>query len=107
MITSIIDRLNQKMENLRLERRYTRQRSTRTHYVSEAYYVNGEYFFSTDDAKTNTHIGELHQNQNPAQHGKISSLCKMGLDWKKKGDKFGCGPQLHGSRVKVRDVRRR
>ncbi|POS82975.1 L30e-like protein [Erysiphe pulchra] len=48
---NLFERLHQKMEVFRLERRYTCQRQQRTTFVSNAQYVNGEYVLSPQKSK--------------------------------------------------------
>jgi hypothetical protein len=44
---SIIERIQAKLELLRLEKRYTRDRRRRSTFVSNAIYVDGEYVYQT------------------------------------------------------------
>ncbi|KAI6779934.1 uncharacterized protein J7T54_000234 [Emericellopsis cladophorae] len=56
---SLLDKLQSKLELLRLEKRYTRSRHRRSHFVSGAVYVDGEYVFqtpnSTGSSKSSSH----------------------------------------------------
>ncbi|CAK7235328.1 hypothetical protein SCUCBS95973_009233 [Sporothrix curviconia] len=44
---SFIERIQAKLEILRLEKRYTRRRNRRSTFVSNAIYVDGEYVYQT------------------------------------------------------------
>lgn len=44
-MSTIIERIQAKLELLRLEKRYTRHRSRRSTFVSNAIYVDGEYVY--------------------------------------------------------------
>ncbi|EGS19511.1 uncharacterized protein CTHT_0049830 [Thermochaetoides thermophila DSM 1495] len=44
---NIIDRIQAKLELLRLEKRYTRSRHRRSTFVSNAIYVDGEYIYQS------------------------------------------------------------
>jgi hypothetical protein len=76
---SIFDRIQSKLEILRLEKRYTRSRHRRSAFVSNAVYIDGEYVYQTPNStggssnsssasSTTTHgIDALHaERHNPA-----------------------------------------
>ncbi len=44
---NILDRIQQRIELFRLEKRYTRNRNRRSTFVSNAVYVDGEYVYNT------------------------------------------------------------
>ena len=50
MTLNLIERLQAKLELFRLEQRYTRRRSRRSTFVSNAVYVDGEYVYQTPNA---------------------------------------------------------
>jgi hypothetical protein len=45
-MVNLLDLLHQKLELFRLEQRYTRRRTRRSTFVSEAQYVDGEYIYA-------------------------------------------------------------
>lgn len=47
---SILDKIQAKLELLRLEKRYTRSRHRRSGFVSNAVYVDGEYVYQTPNS---------------------------------------------------------
>lgn len=47
MVFDLLDRLQAKLEILRLEKRYARRRNRRSTFVSNAVYVDGEYIYNT------------------------------------------------------------
>ena len=44
---NILDRIQQRIDLFRLEKRYTRNRNRRSTFVSNAVYVDGEYVYNT------------------------------------------------------------
>ncbi|KJZ76751.1 hypothetical protein HIM_03628 [Hirsutella minnesotensis 3608] len=59
---SLIDRIQAKLELLRLEKRYTRHRHRRSTFVSNAIYVDGEYIFqvpNTTGSSTDSSTGRV------------------------------------------------
>ncbi|CAD6501363.1 BgTH12-01615 [Blumeria graminis f. sp. triticale] len=85
---NLLERLNQKMEILRLEQRYTRQRNRRTTFVSEAQYVNGEYIYSPTSPHGTKYTADIKKaketDHQPGPSKVTGRLHKMGLDWGKK-----------------------
>ncbi|KAL2889850.1 hypothetical protein HOO65_020392 [Ceratocystis lukuohia] len=56
----IIDRIQAKLELMRLEKRYTRHRHRRSTFQTNAVYVDGEYIYQTPNmtgSSTNSHAG--------------------------------------------------
>ncbi|RKU45615.1 hypothetical protein DL546_008272 [Coniochaeta pulveracea] len=47
---NLIERIQQKLELIRLEKRYTRRRNRRSTFVSNAVYVDGEYIYNTPNS---------------------------------------------------------
>ena len=70
---SLLDKLQSKLELLRLEKRYTRSRHRRSHFVSGAVYVDGEYVFqtpnSTGSSKSSSHTTATGTPGTDALHG--------------------------------------
>ncbi|KAI1006845.1 hypothetical protein K3495_g1381 [Podosphaera aphanis] len=88
---NFLDRINQKLEVFRLEQRYTRQRSRRTTFVSEAQYIDGEYVYAPNSPHSQNLGGGVKRdayNTEPraVQCSVASRIYRMGLDWKRKGD---------------------
>ncbi|KAK2628843.1 hypothetical protein QTJ16_001946 [Diplocarpon rosae] len=85
---NLLELINSKLELFRLEQRYTRRRSRRSTFVSEAQYVDGEYVYSPTSsyaAKCNT--GESDSDRTEAsKESKLSRrVSKMRLekmDWR-------------------------
>lgn len=74
---SLIQRIQAKLELMRLEKRYTRSRNRRSTFVSNAIYVDGEYIYQTpvstgsssdsSSSQYGTHINALHHEE-PTAH---------------------------------------
>lgn len=70
---SLMDRIQAKLELLRLEKRYTRSRHRRSAFVSNAVYIDGEYVFqqtpsSTGSSSTSSHVS-MNSHGIDALHG--------------------------------------
>jgi len=96
---NLLDLLHSKLELFRLEQRYTRRRNRRSTFVSEAQYVDGEYIYSPTSSYSAKCSGANSDSEKESEKGSGSRrLSKMGMDWRKGGDK-------RQSRVSVREVR--
>jgi len=96
---NLLDLLQSKLELFRLEQRYIRRRNRRSTFVSEAQYVDGEYIYSpTSSYSTKCSGGNSDSEKESEKGGGSRRLSKMGMDWRKGGDK-------RQSRVSVREVR--
>ncbi|KAG9247460.1 hypothetical protein BJ878DRAFT_176905 [Calycina marina] len=56
----LFEKLNQKIELLRLEQRYTKGRNRRSTFVSEALYVDGEYIYEPTSSFSKATSQRLH-----------------------------------------------
>lgn len=104
---NLIERLHQKMEVFRLERRYTCQRQQRTTFVSKAQYVNGEYVLSPPKSKQphtlKAKISEAIEAGRQEYRGRFSS--RLGkLNWGIKRETLSATKKLQD---RLREVRRR
>ncbi|TVY16744.1 hypothetical protein LARI1_G004776 [Lachnellula arida] len=111
---NLIDLISQKLEIIRLEKRYTRRRNRRSTFVSEAQYVDGEYVYSPNSAYSlkcsagnsdnDDDSGSKDSSSKGSSQSKASSrMSKMGLekmDWRK-----GREERDDKSRVSVREVK--
>lgn len=64
---SLMDRIQAKLELLRLEKRYTRSRHRRSAFVSNAVYIDGEYVFQQTPSTTGSSSNSSHASMN--SHG--------------------------------------
>lgn len=64
---SLMDRIQAKLELLRLEKRYTRSRHRRSAFVSNAVYIDGEYVFQQTPSSTGSSSNSSHASMN--SHG--------------------------------------
>jgi len=68
-MVNLIDMINQKLELYRLEKRYIRSRNRRSTFVSDAVYVDGEYYSANTSYSANCTAGD-------SDSGSKSSLSK-------------------------------
>lgn len=66
---SLLNRIQAKLELLRLEKRYTRQRHRRSTFISNAIYVDGEYVYQTPNStgssfNESSRVDALHGEKN-------------------------------------------
>ncbi|PBP18728.1 hypothetical protein BUE80_DR010270 [Diplocarpon rosae] len=86
---NLLDLINSKLELFRLEQRYTRRRSRRSTFVSEAQYVDGEYVYSPTSpcaAKCNTGGSESDRTEASKESKLSRRVSKMRfekMDWRK------------------------
>ncbi|RKF62141.1 hypothetical protein OnM2_035058 [Erysiphe neolycopersici] len=104
---NLLERLHEKMEVFRLERRYTCQRQQRTTFVSKAKYVNGEYIFSPSKSKQphnfKAKINDAVEAGRQEYRGKISSRLAK-INWGLKRETLSATKKLQ---ERVREARRR
>lgn len=67
IMPSLMDRIQAKLELLRLEKRYTRSRHRRSAFVSNAVYIDGEYVFQQTPSSTGSSSASSHASMN--SHG--------------------------------------
>lgn len=119
-MVNFIDLIHQKLELLRLEKRYTRRRNRRSTFVSEAEYVDGEYIYaptssysaqvtggssksgtSTDTTDTTDSSAGLEKKLGR----RLTKMALGGLDWRQGGaGKKSKGEEQRRSRVSVREI---
>lgn len=73
MSPSIFERIQAKIELLRLEKRYTRRRNRRSTFVSHAIYVDGEYVYQTPNATGSSYNSHSSSNVGAASPTSDSS----------------------------------
>ncbi|CAK7243584.1 MAG: hypothetical protein STHCBS139747_005110 [Sporothrix thermara] len=69
---NFIERIQAKLEILRLEKRYTRHRNRRSTFVSNAIYVDGEYVYQTP-ASTGSSTNTSTSSASRQTHGSSAS----------------------------------
>lgn len=104
-MVNLFDLISQKMELMRLEKRYTHRRNRRSTFFSEAQYVDGEYVYSptsTYSAKCTAGASDSDEDRGSKESKGSKRMSKMGLDslnWRK-----GTADKRQ-NRVSVRDVK--
>lgn len=69
---SLLDKIQAKLELLRLEKRYTRSRHRRSAFVSNAIYVDGEYVFQTPNTTGSSSATSSSVSGIDALHGDLA-----------------------------------
>ncbi|KZZ92138.1 hypothetical protein AAL_06348 [Moelleriella libera RCEF 2490] len=69
---NLFDKIQARLELLRLEKRYTRRRNRRSTFQSNAIYVDGEYVFQTPSS-TGSSTNSNNSSRNDALHGEMAS----------------------------------
>ncbi|PQE13326.1 3-phosphoinositide-dependent kinase 1 protein [Rutstroemia sp. NJR-2017a BVV2] len=112
---SLMNLINQKLELYRLEKRYTRRRNRRSTFVSDAVYVDGEYYspnsysYSANcTAGTDSDSGSKTSEESKASKdntGKSSVTSKRMsmMDWRRGSVREN--KQTGGTRVSVREMK--
>lgn len=73
MAPGILERLQSKIELWRLEQRYTRRRSRRSAFVSNAIYVDGEYIYQTPNTTGSSNSSSAADSVGPSSSSSSSS----------------------------------
>ncbi|KAI6244835.1 hypothetical protein HI914_06861 [Erysiphe necator] len=104
---NLLERLHQKVEVFRLERRYTCQRQQRTTFVSKAQYVNGEYILSPPKSKQPHSFGAKIKDpvgSSRQDYGDKLSNCLGRMNWRIKREALLATRKLQD---RVRGAKRR
>ncbi|KAG4026550.1 hypothetical protein MFRU_039g00280 [Monilinia fructicola] len=116
-MVKLIDIINQKLELYRLEKRYINSRNRRSTFVSDAVYVDGEYYSSNNTYSANCTAGDVDSGSNSSSSkdskltkdttGKTmaSSRSKRAslMDWRR-GSVRGKHSERDGTKVSVREL---
>ncbi|KAF7890642.1 hypothetical protein EAF00_008957 [Botryotinia globosa] len=108
-MVKLIDMINQKLELYRLEKRYINSRNRRSTFVSDAVYVDGEYYSANDTYSANCTAGDGDSGSKVSKdttgktmastRSKRSSL----MDWRR-GSVRGKHVDREGTKVSVREL---
>ncbi|KAF7854688.1 hypothetical protein EAF04_010257 [Stromatinia cepivora] len=116
-MVKFIDMINQKLELYRLEKRYINSRNRRSTFVSDAVYVDGEYYSAnnTYSAHCTAGDGDSRSNSSSTKESKLikdmtgktmaSARSKRSslMDWRR-GSVRGKNSEREGTKVSVREL---
>ncbi|KAI9643192.1 hypothetical protein NHQ30_007808 [Ciborinia camelliae] len=116
-MVKIIDMINQKLELYRLEKRYINSRNRRSTFVSDAVYVDGEYYSSNNTYTANCTAGDGDSESNSSSWkerklmkdttGKTMASTKSKrasfMDWRR-GSLRGKPNEREGTKVSVKEL---
>ncbi|ATZ57509.1 hypothetical protein BCIN_15g00840 [Botrytis cinerea B05.10] len=116
-MVKLIDMINQKLELYRLEKRYINSRNRRSTFVSDAVYVDGEYYSANNTYSANCTAGDgdSGSNSSSSKESKVSkdttgktmastrSKRSSLMDWRR-GSVRGKHGDREGTKVSVREL---
>ncbi|PQE14479.1 3-phosphoinositide-dependent kinase 1 protein [Rutstroemia sp. NJR-2017a BBW] len=101
---SLINLINQKLELYRLEKRYTRRRNRRSTFVSDAVYVDGEYYSPNSYSySANCTAEESKASKDNTGKSSVTSKRMSMMDWRRGSVRENKQPG--GTRVSVREMK--